>query len=112
MMLIDRLLDLVETLRSRGIAATIDPRDLTVPGALVDLDTLGGGDVTLCGSTAATAVVYLVAADNGRPTTLQALLADYAKVQDLTTGAAPVDLALGSYGTLPALRLNPIQIGD
>lgn len=111
MMILDDLKALAAEITARGIPATLDPRDLQVPGALVDLDTIGP-DETLCGLTPATATVYLVAADNGRPTTLATLLDAYDKVKDLTTGASPIDLALGSYGTLPALRLNPITIGD
>ena len=106
------LIALAHEITDRGIPAVLDPRDLTVPGALVDLDTIGGQSPTLCGMTEATATVYLVAPDNGRPETLTTLLDAYATVADLTTGAEPVDLALPNYGTLPALRLNPVQLGD
>lgn len=110
--ILDDLAALADTITERGIPAVLDPRDLTVPGALVDLDTIGGQSPTLCGLTEATATVYLVAPDNGRPETLTTLLDAYAAVADLTSGAEPIDLALPNYGTLPALRLNPIQLGD
>lgn len=112
MTILDDLNALAETITARGIPAVIDPRDLTVPGALVDLDTIGGQTPTLCGLDTATATVYLVAPDNGRPETLATLIDAYHDVADLTTGAEPIDLALPGFGTLPALRLNPVQLGD
>ena len=113
MQILDDLNALAAEITRRGLPATIDPRYLQVPGALVDLDSIGGtGAATLCGLTPATATVYLVAGDNGRPETLATLLDAYDQVRDLTTGAEPVDLALPGFGNLPALRLNPIDLGD
>mgnify|MGYP007023702530 CR=1 FL=1 len=102
---------LVEELRSRGIAASLDPRDLDAPGALVELERVGS-DAMLCGDYTATATVYLLAPDNGRGAATATLLDMYDRVADMAHGAETVDIALPETGTLPALRLSSISIGD
>lgn len=108
--ILDQLNDLVAAIRARDIPATLDPRSVAVPGALVDLDQIGD-DNTMCGDSVATATVWLVVPDNGRAAALGDLFALYAVLEDLTTGAKPATLALPDR-TLPALQLNPIPIGD
>lgn len=109
-LIFDDLADLVDVIKARGIPATLDSRDLDAPGAIVDLERIGD-DNTMCGSYTASAAVYLVAPDNGRPVALAQLLELYDKVSDLTTGAETVELALPDTAPLPALKLSPIQIG-
>lgn len=99
---------LADEITGRGIPAAIDPRDVDAPGAIVDLEEIDGA--ALCGIAAARATVYLVAPDNGRPLAMQTLLAMYDKVQDLTTGAQTIELALPETAPLPALKLNPIDL--
>lgn len=103
------LVALKSALIARGIPATLDPRDLDAPAAIVELARIGS-DSMLCGDYSATATVYLVAPDNGREVATQTLIDMYDKVRDLTTGAEPVDLALPDTAPLPALRLNPIDL--
>lgn len=103
------LTDLAAELTSRGIPAALDPRDVDAPGAIVDLEEIGGGS-TLCGAFNARATVYLVAPDNGRGLALATLLDMYSKVENLTTGAQTIELALPETAPLPAFKLNPIDL--
>lgn len=103
------LTDLAAELTSRGIPAALDPRDVDAPGAIVDLEEIAGGS-TLCGVFNARATVYLVAPDNGRALAMETLLDMYNKVQDLTTGAQTIELALPETAPLPAFKLNPIDL--
>lgn len=102
------LVELANDLTRRGIPAVIDPRDADAPGALVDLEDIEGG--ALCGLANARATVYLIVPDNGRALAMQALLDMYEKVEDLTTGAQTVELALPESAPLPALKLNPVDL--
>lgn len=103
------LMALVDEITELGIPATLDPRDLEAPGAIVELAEIGGDNI-LCGAVAARANVYLVAPNNGRPIATQTLLNMYDKVADLTTGAQTADLALPDTSPLPALKLNAIEL--
>ncbi|RAV33533.1 hypothetical protein [Corynebacterium heidelbergense] len=103
--------DLAETLTNRGVPATLDPRDLTVPGAVVSLAEIGP-DATMCGDHVATAEVMLVAADNGMPAAMESLFDLFDKVSDLTAGATPATFTWSELPTLPALRLTPIPLED
>lgn len=105
----DALTALTENLRTRGIAATMDPRNLRVPGALVDLDTIGP-DNTLCGDVTATARVTLVVPDHGHPRAIAALTDLFMTITDLTDGATPAAFTLPDQGTVPALSCNPIPL--
>lgn len=100
--------ELAADITGRGIPAALDPRDVDAPGAIVDLEDIEGG--ALCGAVNARATVYLVAPDNGRALAMQTLLEMYSKVQDLTTGAQTVELALPETAPIPALKLNPIDL--
>jgi len=104
----DALVNLANEFPRRGIPAVIDPRDADAPGALVDLEEIDGG--ALCGLANARATVYLIVPDNGRALAMQALLDMYEKVEDLTTGAQTVELALPESAPLPALKLNPVDL--
>lgn len=108
MELYDALVDLANEITRRGIPAALDPRDVDAPGAIVDLEEIDGG--SLCGLANARAVVYLFVPDNGRPLALKSLLEMYEKVEDLTTGAQTVELALPETAPLPALKLNPVDL--
>lgn len=107
----DRLTELVTEITRRGIPATMDPRNLDVPGALVDLERLGGDD-TLCGRLTAQATVYLVTTDDDHPSAMRDLIRRYNLVADLTTGAETAELALPDLPPLPALKLNPISLEE
>lgn len=111
MTIYQQLETLVSEIESRGIPATMDPRNADAPGAIVDLESVGGDD-TMCGRVVATATVWLVAPDNGHPAAIAELLALYKRVSDLTTGATTAELALPETAPLPALRLNPIQLEE
>lgn len=102
---------LTATVAERGIRTTMDPRNVDPPGALVDLDRIGGDDL-LCGRLTATATVYLIATDDDHPSALNTLLTMYDKVADLTTGAEAVTFALPDLPELPALKLSPIQLEE
>lgn len=97
------------TIEARGVAATLDPRDLTVPGAIVTLERIGD-DNTMCGDASVYASVMLVAADTGHPAALKHLLSMYDKVADLTTGATASTFTWSDVPNLPALTLNPIEL--
>lgn len=109
------MIQLFEQLRDefirRGVPATLDPRDLSVPGAIITLDRIGN-DVSLCGEPELTAAVTLVAADTGHPAAMQHLLDLYDRVKDLTTGATATTFTWSDIPNLPALQLNPIPLGD
>lgn len=105
----DRLTNLVGQIQALGINATMDPRDTQIPGALVDLDSLGDDD-TLCGDLSATATVWLVVPDHDHPTALAELLEMYDLVAHLSTGADTAELVLPDLPPLPALKLNPIDL--
>ncbi|MGV0868453.1 hypothetical protein [Corynebacterium kalidii] len=109
MSIIDALEELTATIRARGIDATMDPRDLVLPGAVVDLDRIGP-DNTLCGDITATARVTLVVPDHGHRTSLRRLTKMYERLADLTTGADPVAWTLPDQGTMPGLTLTPIPL--
>jgi hypothetical protein len=111
MSIYDELTALVTEITARGIPATMDPRNLDVPGALVDLEQLGEDD-TLCGRITGKSTVYLVVPDHDHPTAIAELIDLYDKVSDLTTGAQTSELALPELPPLPALKLNPIQLED
>lgn len=111
MTIMDKLDDLVTEIQRRGIPATMDPRNLEVPGALVDLDRIGT-DNMLCGDTTATATVWLLVPDHDHPSAVAALLDRYHRLKDLTDGAETADLVLPDLPPLPALKLNPIQLED
>lgn len=100
---------LAQSIIDRGVHATLDPRDVVVPGAIVELNELGN-DTMLCGDVAANANVYLIAADNGRAVATQTLLEMWDKVKDLTTGAQTIELTLPNMPALPTLKLNPIDL--
>ena len=109
MAVMDELVALVATLNERGIPATLDPRDVQIPGAIVELARVGSGNM-LCGDTTAAATVYLIAPDNGRELATSELLAMYNKCADLILGAEPIDLALPDTAPLPALKTDPIDL--
>lgn len=111
MTIFDRLTELTADITRRGIPATMDPRNVEVPGALVDLERLGGDD-TLCGGLSGQATVYLVTMDDDHPSAMRELIRRYNLVADLTTGAETAELALPDLPPLPALKLNPIQLED
>lgn len=111
MSIMSDLIDLAEQITALGIPAVLDPRDAEAPGAIVDLDRIGD-DPVLCGMPSATATVWLIAPDNGRTESMSTLLDMYAKVSHLAQGATPAELQLPATSALPALRLNPIPIGD
>lgn len=102
---------LVDEIRARGINASLDPRDLDAPGALVELERVAA-DAMLCGDYTATATVYLLAPDNGRAAATATLLDMYDRLADMVHGAETVDIALPETGSLPALQLSSISIGD
>lgn len=106
----DRLQALADTLTDLGVPATIEPRSATVPGALVDLNEIGG-DWTLCAETPATATVWLIVPDNGRREALRQLTELYARIEHLATGAEVAQLVLPDR-SLPALRLAPITLEE
>ncbi|WP_282939124.1 hypothetical protein [Corynebacterium auriscanis] len=107
--MIDQFEKLKEEFIRRGVPATLDPRNLTVPGAVITLDRIGD-DNALCGDVAMTAQVMLVAADTGHPAALNHLLTMYDKVKDLTTGAQASTFTWSDVPNLPALTLNPIPL--
>ena len=107
--IMDALTDLAAEVTRRGIPATLDPRDLDAPGALVEITRVGTDDL-LCGDVTAEATVYLLVPDNGRALATANLLDMFDKVRDLTTGAEPVELALPDSAPLPAFRLSPITL--
>lgn len=111
MTIMDKLTDLVTEVQRRGIAATMDPRNLDVPGALVDLDRIGT-DNMLCGGVTATATIWLVVPDHDHPSAVAALLDRYHRLADLTDGAETAELVLPDMPQLPALKLNPIPLED
>lgn len=103
------LTKLTSTISERGVPATLDPRDLTIPGAVVSLGQITQ-DAALCGDHDVTAEVILVAADNGIPTAMDQLLTMFDKVSDLTAGADPTTFTWSELPNLPALRLTPIPL--
>lgn len=105
----EKLETLAQDISAAGIPATMDPRNLDAPGAIVELNELGP-DNTMCGDFSATANVYLVAPDNGRVEATANLLSMYDKVKHLTTGATTIELALPDTAPLPALKLSPIEL--
>lgn len=105
----DALTSLTEEIRARGIAATMDPRSLRLPGALVDLDAIGP-DNALCGDVTANARVTLVVGDHGHPRAIARLTEMFMKITDLTTGAEPAAFTLPDQGTVPALSCSPIPL--
>lgn len=107
--MMDKLRELAAAITALGIPATLDPRDLDAPGAIVELNELGT-DNALCGDVSMTANVYLLAPDNGREEATANLLEMYETVKHLTTGAITIDLALPDTAPLPALKLNPIEL--
>lgn len=111
MTIMDKLTELVTEINSRGIPASMDPRNVDVPGALVDLERLGTDD-TLCGGITGQAAVWLVTSDDDHPSAMRSLLRNYNRVADLTTGAETAELVLPDLPPLPALKLNPIQLED
>ena len=107
----EQMESLAQTITDRGIPATMDPRNLEVPGALVDLERIGT-DNMLCGDTTATATVWLVVPDHDHPSAVGALLDRYHRLKDLTDGAETAELALPDLPPLPALKFNPIPLED
>lgn len=107
----DQLRGLVQRIEDRGVNATLDPRNVHPPCALVSLGQLGS-DNTLCGDYDVTALVMLIAPDQGMPTAIPDLLTMYDKVSDLTTGAEPSTFTWSDMGTLPALTLNDIPLEE
>lgn len=105
----DALATLTEDLNARGLNATMDPRTLRLPGAVVDLNAIGP-DSTLCSDITATARVTLVAPDHSHPRALARLTEMFALITDLTTGADPAAWTLPDQGTMPALTCNPIPL--
>lgn len=105
----DALNELLEQIQARGIPATMDPRNLDVPGAIVTLDSIGP-DTTMCGDHDAKALVMLVAADKGQPDATIDLLSMFDKVRDLTTGARLVTFTWSDIPNLPAFQLEPIPL--
>lgn len=102
---------LADRITALGIPAVLDPRDAEAPGAIVDIDQIDSSPV-LCGMSTATATVWLIAPDNGRIESMNTLLEMYEKVSHISTGATPAELQLPATSPLPALRLNPIEIGE
>lgn len=101
-----------DKIEAAGIPASLDPRDLDAPGALLELTAIGR-DNTVCGDTAAQATVYLIAPDHGAATAVETLLEMYEAISHLSTGASTISLALPETAPLPCLRLEPIElIGD
>lgn len=109
MNVMNSLHQLTADIRDAGIRATMDPRDVNVPCALVTLDKLGD-DNTMCGDYSATALVMLIASDSAHPAAMETLLDMYDKVSHLTTGAQASTFTWSDMGTLPALQLNPIEL--
>lgn len=107
----DQLEILVHAIEDRGVTATLDPRNIHPPCALVSLSRIGS-DNALCGDYEASALVMLIAPDQGMPTALPHLLTMYDKVSDLTTGAEPSTFTWSDLGSLPALTLNDIPLED
>lgn len=105
----DALATLTEDLNARGLNATMDPRTLRLPGAVVDLNAIGP-DSTLCGDITATARVTLVAPDHSHPRALELLTEMFGLITDLTTGADTAAWTLPDQGTMPALVCNPIPL--
>jgi hypothetical protein len=102
--LVQALDAVVAALRSTGMQATTDPRDLSIPGAWVTVHDVT--ETTLCGSLVIRADVHLIAGDMGSPQYLRDLdtLLDQAMgVLTLEEPARPAVSTPSGVGPLPSL---------
>lgn len=107
------LATLVGDLGDAGVAASVDPRGLNPPCAWVTLEQIDAS--LLCGDITASAVVLLIAPDNGMVTAIDTLTD---MLDGVLEAGLPVDplirpdtANIGVGAPLPALRLT-IPIGD
>ena len=105
--LVDALDRVVTLLRSAGVDATTDPRDLVLPGAWVTVHDVA--EVVLCGEPVIRADVCLIVGDFGTPVYLAQLgeLLDAAlTVLTLDEPAQPATVTPPGHGPMPALVIT------
>lgn len=105
--LADSLTAVADTLTAAGIPATVEPRDLQIPGAWVTLHDVI--DPTLCGEYTVRARVCLIASDNGMTHELDALGRMLDLAYDAVTfdeAVTPMTVTPPGMGPLPALVIT------
>lgn len=111
MTIVSAMESLAAEITAAGVRAVLDERDLSVPGALVEL-TRVDPDTVLCGTPTVSVEIWLVAPDNGRVQSLETLTAQYQQIEHLTAGGfTPAAFSIGG-NMYPALKSDPIQLEE